>query len=32
MGEEVEIEGGDIEEDGFVVQEQFGEEGKVLAE
>lgn len=30
--EEKVIEGGDVEEDGFVVKEEFGEEGEVLSE
>ena len=32
MDEEVVVEGGDVIEDGFVVEEEFGEEGKVLRE
>lgn len=32
MDEEVVVEGGDVEEDGFVVEEKLGEEGEILAE
>ena len=32
MDEEVVVEGGDVEEDGFVVEEELGEEGEVLRE
>ena len=32
VDEEIVIEGGDIEEDGFVVEEEFRKEGKILGE
>ena len=32
MDEEVVVEGGDVVEDGFVIKEKFGEEGKALRE
>ena len=32
MDEEEVVEAGDVEEDGFVVEEELGEEGEVLAE
>lgn len=32
MREEVVVEGADVEEDGFVVEEELGEEGEVLRE
>lgn len=31
VDEKIIFEAGDIKEDGFVVEEEFGEEGKVLA-
>ena len=32
MDKEVVVEGGDVEEDGFVVEEEFGEEREILSE
>ena len=32
VDEEIVIEGGDIEEDGLVVEEEFREEGEILGE
>ena len=32
VNEEIVIEGGDIEEDGLVVEEEFREEGEILGE